>query len=90
MKAKAGLGTGGVPNLRIVEDYAPRNGPSFWFEIHAAIEVGPDDADDIRDALRNKDLQTVSQLVMTRGRFTIDFGDLPKFKQMMDALYFTS
>jgi hypothetical protein len=81
------LGTGGVPNLRIVEDYAPSGGPSHWFEVHAAIEIPAQTAQEIRDALARKDLETVVNLVMTRGTLTIPMRNGPDLRKLLSALY---
>jgi hypothetical protein len=54
-------GTGGVPNLRVIEDYASLSGPTYWFELHSAIQLN----DDAGGAAASTKAQTLQSLLHT-------------------------
>lgn len=45
-------GTGGVPNVRVIRDYAAPPEPTCWFEIHTAVRLTPGVVRDVRDVLK--------------------------------------
>lgn len=81
------FGTGGVPNLRIVVDYAPITGPEAWFEIHTQIRIPDGTADQIRGALASRDLPTAIALVLSAGVIDPQVPR-PAIVALLNALYF--
>ncbi|MGQ0642607.1 MAG: hypothetical protein ACT4P6_17835 [Gemmatimonadaceae bacterium] len=61
------LGTGGIPNLKIVEDHGIRSAPTFWFELHTQIEVPAAAATTLKAQLAAGNIAGARSTIMAQG-----------------------
>ena len=80
------LGTGGVPNLRIVEDHATKP-ESAWFEVHTAIRIPHPSVTVIRDALAAGDYDIVIGELMRSGELAPGVDTARLIALLRAALY---
>jgi hypothetical protein len=85
------VGTGGIPNLRIIEDYATGPMPEYWFEVHMALRFkgGADGAIAARKAFENDRTGDFTQAkAALKAALELD-PSVPseKFERLIDALY---
>src|SRR6266545_2093162 len=84
-------GTGGRPNLRVIEDFAQmapvgqQASPAYWFELHAAVELNDAAvAGRVRRALAAGDIpEVVNQIVTLKGGSIIV---APQYAKKFEAL----
>ena len=85
------MGTGGIPNLRIIEDYASGPVPEYWFEVHMALrfKAGADGVLVARKALesdRSGDLAQAKAALKTALELDPSVPS-ERFERLIDALY---
>ena len=77
-------GTGGLPNLEIITDYGPDQ-PTFAFELHTMVVFkNPDDADTLRDKLRDHDVPACIDLIVNKGDA---IKDAARLRKMLEAAF---
>jgi hypothetical protein len=85
------VGTGGIPNLRIIEDYASGPAPEYWFEVHMALrfKAGADGVLAARKALENDPSGDLTQAkAALKTALELDPSVPPdRFERLIDALY---
>ncbi len=90
------LGTGGRPNLMVIEDYnaQPRTGtsspPSYRFELHMSIGLkSATVANKLRASLANGKVGEIEKHIIDDGggEIVLSTADLPKLRKLLQAIY---
>ena len=80
------LGTGGIPNLRVIEDHA-YTPPKVFFELHVAIEIkSGSNANDLRTAIGGQFPDKLVTFIGTKGVF-VNASVKPKLLNLLKQLY---